>query len=36
VIRGGKHEEYPFDMKRGQELVFAIEANDELDLGYLP
>ncbi len=32
VIRGGKHEEYPFDIKRGQELVFAIEANDELDL----
>jgi hypothetical protein len=32
VIRGGKHEEYPFDMKRGQELVFAIDANDELDI----
>lgn len=32
VIRGGQHEAYPFDMKRGQELVFAIDANDELDL----
>jgi len=32
VIRGGRHEKYPFEMKRGQELVFAIYANDELDL----
>lgn len=32
VIRGGKHEEYPFDMMRGQELVFGIDADDELDL----
>ncbi len=32
VIEGGEHEEYPFDMKRGQELVFSIDANDALDL----
>lgn len=32
VIEGGEHEEYPFDMKRGEELVFSIESNDALDL----
>ena len=30
IIQGGEHEEYPFDMKRGQELVFAIDANDDV------
>lgn len=32
VIEGGEHEAYPFDMTRGQELVFSIDANDDLDL----
>lgn len=32
IIDGDVHEEYAFDMERGQELVFSIEANDALDL----
>jgi hypothetical protein len=32
LIDGDTHAEYPFDMKRSQELVFSIEANDALDL----
>ncbi|MDR3741840.1 MAG: HNH endonuclease signature motif containing protein [Terracidiphilus sp.] len=32
LIDGDTHAEYPFDMKRSQELVFSIKANDALDL----
>ena len=32
LIDGDTHAEYPSDMKRSQELVFSIEANDALDL----
>jgi hypothetical protein len=32
IIEGGEHEAYPFDLKRGQELVFSIDADDPLDL----
>jgi len=32
LIDGDTHAEYPFDMKRSQELVFSIEADDALDL----
>lgn len=32
LIKGGKHEDYPFNMVAGDELVFAIVANDYLDI----
>jgi hypothetical protein len=31
LIQGDSHEEYPFDMEEGDELVFSIDANDCLD-----
>ena len=32
VIGGDEHQDYPFDMTKGDELVFSIDANDYLDL----
>lgn len=32
LIEGGEHEVYPFDMAEGDELVFAFDANDCLDI----
>lgn len=32
LIKGGEHEDYPFDMAEGDALVFAIDANDYLDI----